>query len=83
MIFLLGKYTSNTTGNNTESSINDNTKNLSTISNKNNETYKRHLTGNQGISATYQAMIKQFRDNIVSIDKDIIDELNILFMGIY
>lgn len=36
-----------------------------------------------GVSATYQAMIKQFRQNIVNVDNDIIEELNSLFMSIY
>lgn len=82
---LTGKYATNVNASETESSINDKTKTSSeaTSNNETNEEYTRHFTGNQGISATYQAMIKQFRDNIVTIDKDIIKELNTLFMGLY
>lgn len=45
--------------------------------------YTKHFEGNQGISATYQKMIQQYRDNIRAIDREIIDELGTLFMTIY
>ena len=41
------------------------------------------VKGNSGVSATAQKMIEQYRKNIIAIDKDIIDELNELFMGLY
>lgn len=44
------------------------------------EDYTRNFKGNQGISATYQAMIKQFRENIRAVDYEIITELQPLFM---
>lgn len=47
------------------------------------ENYTKRVKGNSGVSATAQKMIEQYRDNIRSIDKDIIDELNILFMQLY
>lgn len=47
------------------------------------ENYTKKIKGNSGVSATAQKMIEQYRDNIKSIDKDIIDELNILFMQLY
>lgn len=80
---LNGTYASNTSASESDTNINDNTNSSSDSSNQNKEFYTRHLKGNQGISATYQAMIKQFRENIISVDKEIIDELNILFMGIF
>lgn len=80
---LNGKYATSTGANESESQIDDETNTSSQMSNKNKEEYIRHLKGNQGISATYQAMIKQFRENIVSVDKDIIEELQPLFMGLY
>ena len=43
----------------------------------------KHVKGNSGVSATAQKMIKQYRENIIAIDKDIINELNDLFMGLY
>lgn len=61
--------------------------NTNTISNTNSnsgtETFTRHVKGNRGISATYQAMIKQYRENILTIYNDIINELNDLFMGVW
>ena len=47
------------------------------------EHYERAQKGNSGVSATAQKMVEQFRDNIRAIDKEIIKELNILFMGLY
>ena len=39
--------------------------------------------GNSGVSATAQKMIQQYRENIIAIDTDIINELNDLFMGLW
>lgn len=96
---LNGKYASATNASETSSSVSDETTTHSdnsntasgtstntvndTSSNDISENYTRHLTGNQGIMATYQKMIEQFRDNIISVNKDIINELNTLFMGLY
>lgn len=80
---LKGKYASNVNASETGSKINGNTQTNSNTSQNNEEQYTRHFKGNQGISATYQAMIKQFRENIVAVDRDIIKELNNLFMGLY
>lgn len=78
-----GRYTSSTNGSETNSNANDETSSSSEVSNQNSENYVKHMVGNSGVSATYQAMIKQFRQNIVNVDKDIIEELNSLFMSIY
>lgn len=80
---LNGNYATNTSASETESNITDETNTTSSLTNKNKEKFTRHLKGNQGISATYQAMIKQFRENIVSVDREIINELQTLFMGLY
>lgn len=88
---LNGTYATDTHANENSSSINDSTNQSSnqTINNsnegnsKNKEEYTKHFKGNQGISATYQAMIKQFRDNIRAVEKEIIDECYQLFMLIY
>ena len=45
--------------------------------------YTRKTKGNSGVSATAQAMVKQYRQNIVMIDRDIINDLSTLFMGVY
>ena len=76
---LSGKYASGTTASENAVNINDNTN-----QNQNSEEhYLKTFKGNQGISATYQAMIKQFRENIVAVDKEIIEKLEVLFMGLY
>ena len=47
------------------------------------EASTKAIKGNSGVSATAQKMIEQYRKNIIAIDKDIINELNDLFMGLY
>ena len=78
---LEGDYATTTSAyeNETESNVTTNSDGTSNTD----ETYTKRVRGNQGISASYQAMIKQFRENIVSIDKDIIEELNVLFIGLF
>lgn len=72
---LQGKYASSVNaGENTSS----NTSNGATQ-----ETYTKNVKGNSGVSATAQKMIEQYRKNIIAIDKEIINELNDLFMGLY
>lgn len=41
------------------------------------------MKGNSGVSATAQKMIQQYRENIIAIDRDIINELNDIFMGLF
>ena len=44
--------------------------------------YTRKTKGNSGVSATAQAMVKQYRENIRAIDYEIIEELKDLFIGL-
>ena len=74
---LSGKYASSTGANEIEDGTTTNS------SGETNEEYTKRVKGNSGVSATAQKMIEQFRDNIISIDRDIIYELNDLFMGLY
>lgn len=76
---LAGNYASNTGASETESSITDSSSN----SNQTEETYTKNVKGNSGVSATAQKMIEQYRQNIITIDNDIIKELDKLFMGLY
>ena len=46
-------------------------------------TYTKRVKGNSGVSATAQKMVEQYRQNIVMIDRDIIQDLSKLFMAIY
>lgn len=76
-----GSYASSTSANELEdsSSVTSNGEN----SGEGKNLYTRHFEGNQGISATYQKMIQQYRENIRAIDREIIERLNTLFMTIY
>ena len=47
------------------------------------EASTKAVKGNSGVSATAQKMIQQYRENIIAIDTDIINELNDLFMGLW
>lgn len=85
--------TNQTTTNSTQTVNSSNSKNVqeqtgntsgnNTITDENKENYIKKIKGNSGVSATAQKMIEQYRQNIIAIDKEIIEELNILFMGIY
>ena len=68
---------------NSPSNINDN-ENTNNISRKGlvTELHKRNTTGNIGVMTTQDLIMKE-RDIIINIDKLILEELNILFMGVY
>jgi hypothetical protein len=55
----------------------------SEATNTNSQSYTKRVKGNSGVSATAQRMIMQYRENIRTTTKDIIDKLEPLFMGIY
>ena len=77
---LAGNYASNTGASETESSISDN----SSTSNTTDETYSKKIKGNNGgLGDTSQKLIRQYRENIIAIDEQIIKELDKLFMGLY
>lgn len=84
---LNGAYASNTNASETTSSINDNTTTSSNAS-SNTETntfekFTRHEEGDNGVIITNQRLVKEYREIIVAIDEEIINELNKLFMGLY
>lgn len=64
----------------TSTSASENETNSSSDSEEN---YIKKIRGNSGVSATAQKMIEQYRDNIRAIDKEIIEKLEPLFMGLY
>ncbi len=68
-----GTYASSTSAND----IDDTTATTGT------ETYTKKTKGNSGVSATAQKMVQQYRENIIMIDRDIIEDLSSLFMSIY
>lgn len=86
---LNGTYASSTNASQNDNSILDETNvqnssyNTANINSNGEESYTRHQKGNSGVLSTYQKLIEQYRNIIIAIDKDIIKELNTLFMGLY
>ena len=80
-----GAYASSVNQNETtnEDTTNNQTSSQAQGSGEETEEYTKTVKGNSGVSATAQKMIEQYRQNIIAIDKQIIEELNILFMGLY
>lgn len=76
---LQGKYASSTGANETDSNIVDN----SATQGNGWESYTKRTKGNSGVSATAQALIKQYRDVIRAVNTEIVYQLEPLFMGIY
>lgn len=76
---LQGDYASSTSANENENTIADRT----TSDGNGTEEYTKKIKGNSGVSATAQKMIQQYRDNIIMINRDIIKDVNMLFMGVY
>jgi hypothetical protein len=74
---LAGKYASSTGANENDASGTTQT------SSDGREEYVKTTKGNSGVSATSQAMIKQYRDVIRAVNTEIVYELEPLFMGIY
>lgn len=76
---LAGKYATSTNATESTGTNNDS----SNVAGNGNEHYERKTIGNSGVSATSQAMIKQYRDIIRALNTEIVYQLEPLFMGIY
>lgn len=76
-----GIYASQTNQSDTQTNIEDET-NAQSSSNTI-ERFTRHEEGDNGVIITNQRLIKEYREIIVAIDEEIINELSKLFMGIY
>lgn len=74
---LEGKYASSTSANENDST------GSATSSSDGRQEYVKTTKGNSGVSATSQAMIRQYRDVIRAVNTEIIYELEPLFMGLY
>lgn len=74
---LNGSYASSTGANETENNITDSS------NSKGNQNYTKSVKGNSGVSATAQALIKQYREYIRALDTEIVYELEDLFVGLY
>ena len=82
---LAGNYATTTSANENENAITDttSTSGSSSMNSSGTEAYTKRMIGNSGVSATAQKMIEQYRNNIRAINREIIDKLSILFMGLY
>lgn len=88
-----GIYASSTNQNNQENNIKDTTTTENSTESSGNssssgnsttlEKFTRHEEGDNGVIITNQRLIKEFREIIIAVDEEIINELNSLFMGIY
>ena len=76
---LAGDYASSTSADD----IADHSESESEGTNSGTNSYTKRVKGNSGVSATAQKMIEQYRENIIMIDRDIINDLAKLFMSIY
>ena len=74
---LQGKYASSTSANESDNNVNGQT------TDNGSQDYIKTTKGNSGVSATSQAMIKQYREIIRAINTEIVYELEQLFMGLY
>lgn len=76
-----GIYASQTNQSDTKTNIEDET-NAQSSSNTI-EKFTRHEEGDNGVIITNQRLVKEYREIIVAIDEEIINELSKLFMCIY
>ena len=74
---LSGEYATSTSGNENEGEV------TGSADSSGNQNYTKKVRGNSGVTATAQALIKQYRDYIRALNTEIVYELEPLFMGIY
>ena len=80
---LQGKYASETDASESTSEASDETNTTSNTDTSSTNDYVKITKGNSGVTATAQALILQYRNTIRAIDREIIEKLNVHFMGIY
>lgn len=80
---LEGKYASTTNASEQDTNLNDETNTENNATSKTIETYTHEMKGDNGVIVTNQYLIREFREIIIAVDEEIINELNILFMGLY
>lgn len=76
---LAGKYASQTNASESETGV----KGKTDTNSETEEEFKHHEQGNKGVLDSYQKMLVDYRKSLVAVDREIIEELNDLFMGIY
>lgn len=80
---LNGKYASSTSAGERSSNGTSNINTQARETSNDKENYSKHTEGNSGVLSTNQKLIEQYRNNIIGINREIIEYLNILFIGIY
>lgn len=76
---LSGHYASQTNASETTTGVNGTTNTESDTT----EQFTHHEQGNKGVLDSYQKMLVDYRKSLVAVDREIIAQLNELFMGIY
>lgn len=76
---LAGNYATTAQGNESETTVTD----KSTSKAEGTDHFTRTTKGNSGVSATAQRMVQQYRENIILINRDIVESLRSLFMGVF
>ena len=74
-----GRYASQTNASESETGVQGSTDTSSDTT----EEWHHHEQGNKGVLDSYQKMLVDYRKSLVAVDKEIIDQLDELFMGIY
>lgn len=78
-----GAYSSQVNQSETDTNITDTTNTQNNGTSNTIEKFTRHEEGDNGVIITNQRLVKEFREIIVAIDEEIIEELGSLFMAIY
>lgn len=76
---LHGKYASQTNASESNTGVTGNTSTESETQ----EEFTHHEQGNKGVLDSYQKMLVDYRKSLVAVDREIIEQLDELFMGIY
>lgn len=76
---LAGHYASQTNASESSTGVTGNTSTESETQ----EEFTHHEQGNKGVLDSYQKMLVDYRKSLVAVDKEIIEQLDELFMGIY
>lgn len=78
-----GNYASNSSAQESDTQINDETSTSQTGKSKTVETYEHTMKGDNGVVVTNQYLVREFREIANNFNLEIITDLNILFMGLY
>lgn len=80
---LNGEYVTSGSANENDTEITDTTNTKQNATSTQTETYTHHMEGDNGVIVTNAYLIREFREIIIAVDEEIIQELQSLFMGLY